>query len=430
MIRQNKNTLQELKDCLILWLTQSFSSLGSAMTSFALIVWSYQQEGSALSTALLSVCTYAPYVLMSIFAGALSDRWNKKKIMLWCDTFAALSTVIVLALLTTGRLELWHLYVVNAFSGLMNTVQQPATDVTKTLLTPQKHYQRMSGLYSFSSSLTNVLSPVFATVLLTFGGIGLVIAFDLLTFGVAFLSLLFLIRIPQESLEGKKKEPILKAAAEGLGYLKNNRGILDLIFFLAAINFTASIFNAAFPALVLSKANETALGTVNAVRGIAMIVGSLIASALPEPKSRVRMVCNTLLISMSTENFLLAFGKNVPIWCLGEVFGWLVIPIMGANLDVILRTRIPLEMQGRVYACRNTLQFFTIPIGYLLGGWLVDVVFEPLMALQTPDSLLCSIFGTGKGSGAALLFLCIGFTGMLSCIVFRMDQHIWALEKD
>lgn len=161
-----------------------------------------------------------------------------------------------------------------------------------------------------------------------------------------------------------------------------------------------------------------------------MIVGSLIASALPEPKSRVRMVCNTLLISMSTENFLLAFGKNVPIWCLGEVFGWLVIPIMNANLDVILRTRIPLEMQGRVYACRNTLQFFTIPIGYLLGGWLVDVVFEPLMALQTPDSLLCSIFGTGKGSGAALLFLCIGFTGMLSCIVFRMDQHIWALEKD
>jgi len=424
-----KQSFQELRDCLILWLTQSFSSLGSAMTSFALIVWSYQQEGSALSTAMLSVCTYAPYVIMSIFAGALSDRWNKKKIMLWCDALAAFSTVCVLILLLMNRLELWHLYVVNAISGLMNTVQQPASDVTKTLLTPKQHYQRMSGLYSFSSSLTSVLSPVFATVLLTFGGIKTVIAFDLLTFAAAFLSLLFLIRIPNTATEERKKEPLLRAAAEGLSYLKNNRGILDLIFFLAAINLTASIFNAAFPAMVLSKADDTALGTVNAVRGIAMIVGSMIASMLPEPKSRVRMVCNTLLISMSTENFLLAFGKTVPVWCLGEILGWLVIPIMNANLDVIMRSRIPVEVQGRVYASRNTLQFFTIPLGYLLGGWLVDDVFEPLMAMQHPDSLLSSIFGIGKGSGAALLFLMIGFVGVLTCIVFRLDKHIWNLEK-
>ena len=65
---------KELRDFLLLWLTQSLSGLGSAMTSYALIVWSYQQEGSALSTALLSICSYAPYVVMSIFAGARSRR--------------------------------------------------------------------------------------------------------------------------------------------------------------------------------------------------------------------------------------------------------------------------------------------------------------------------------------------------------------------
>ncbi|WP_418270108.1 hypothetical protein [Hominenteromicrobium sp.] len=62
-----------------------FSALGSAMTSFALVIWAYEQSGSALSTALLSICSYAPYVLLSIFAGALSDRWNKKATMLICD---------------------------------------------------------------------------------------------------------------------------------------------------------------------------------------------------------------------------------------------------------------------------------------------------------------------------------------------------------
>ena len=133
-------TLKELKLFIILWLTQSFSSLGSAMTNFALVIWLYQDSGSALTTALLSVCSYAPYVLMSIFAGAISDKWNKKAVMLVCDSFAAVCTIIILVLLKTDTLAVWHLYVLNALNGLMNSVQSPASDVAVTLLTPEKHY--------------------------------------------------------------------------------------------------------------------------------------------------------------------------------------------------------------------------------------------------------------------------------------------------
>ena len=169
------------------------------MTSFALVIWAYEQSGSALSTALLSICSYAPYVRLSIFAGALSDRWNKKATMLICDAAAALTTVGVLVLLSTDAL------------------------------------------------------------------------------------------------------------------------------------------------------------------------------------------C---------------------VRCVGAVLGWLPIPLMNANLDVLFRTHIPVKMQGRVYAACNSLQFFTIPLGYLLGGALVDTVFEPFMAvLQTPESLFCCLFGTGKGSGARFCFL-------------------------
>lgn len=72
------------------------------MTSFALIVWSYQQQGSALTTSLLSVCSYAPYVAMSLFAGALCDRLDKKRTMLVCDTLAAVTTLCVYGLLPCG----------------------------------------------------------------------------------------------------------------------------------------------------------------------------------------------------------------------------------------------------------------------------------------------------------------------------------------
>ena len=75
----------------LLWATQGLSTLGSSMTSYALVVWAYEQTGSALSTALLTICSYAPYVLCSIFAGALSDRWDKRRTMLACDTLCEIS---------------------------------------------------------------------------------------------------------------------------------------------------------------------------------------------------------------------------------------------------------------------------------------------------------------------------------------------------
>ncbi len=321
---------------------------------------------------------------------------------------------------------------INTLNGLMNTVQQPASDVSISLLAPQKHYQKVSGMRSFSNSLVTVLTPMLATALLSFGSIRLVILFDLITFSIAFLSLLCFVKIPQVTENrGLERETVLQSAKSGLRYLKDNRGILDLILFLAVINFTASIFNAALPAMVLSRAGggELALGMINTVTGIATLVGSILVSILPPPKSRVRVICNCLLFSMSTENFILAFGRSTPVWCFGAILGWIFIPVMSANMDVLFRTKIPIEMQGRVYSARNTLQFFTIPLGYLCGGILVDRVFEPFMAGQTPGSLWTPLFGTGKGSGAAMLFFVIGLLGALSCLPFRADRDIWKLEE-
>ena len=411
---------QSLKPYLLLWSTQSLSALGSAMTGYALILWLYRQRGSALETALLSICSYAPYVLVSIFAGALSDRWNKKRTMLVCDLLAAMGTVAVLVLLKTGQLEPWHLYGLNAINGLMNTVQQPASDVAATLLVPKRYYQKTSGLRSFSSSLNTILHPVFASALFGFFGMEAVIAVDLATFVIAFVSLLFFIPVPEASTEDKPREKLLTAAKSGLAWVGANRLILNLILFLAFINLVASAYNAALPAMLLSRANggETVLGLVNAVTGGASLVGGVIATLLPSPKNRVRAICGSLLLSMSTENFLLAFGRTPWAWCVGAVLGWLLIPLMNANMDVIFRSAIPVDMQGRVYSCRNTLQFFTIPLGYFLGGLLVDRVFEPLMASVSQDSLPALLFGLGKGSGAAALFFVLGLAGVLVCLIF------------
>lgn len=419
-----KNIFYDLKPFFILWITQSFSALGSAMTNFALVIWIYQQSGSALTTAMLAVCSYAPYVIMSIFAGAVSDKWNKKIIMLVCDSFAAVCTVAVMLLLKNDYLQVWHLYAINALNGLMNTIQQPASDVVLTLLVPEKYYQKTSGMRSFSNSLVTVLTPAFAAALLAFAGIGAVIIFDLATFAAAFVVLLLFVRIPEIKRERKETESISQSVRDGLVWLKKNKGILWLMLFLSAINFIASIYESALPAMILSKSDEAALGAVNSCVGIATLMGSIIATCMPEPKSRVRVICGCLLFSMSTENFMLAFGEDPVVWCAGALCGWICIPLMNANMDVIFRTHIPADMQGRIYSVRNTLQFFTIPLGYFLGGFLLDNVFEPLVSDASESFFIRTFFGTEKGDGASLLFFVIGIAGAAVCIIFSRNRYI------
>ncbi len=471
-----------MKTFLILWSTQSLSQLGSAMTNFALTLWLYEKTGSALQTAALSICSYAPYVLMSIFAGALSDRWDKKKVMLCCDTFAACCSAAVLVLLKTESLRPVHMYILNAVNGLMNTVQQPAGEVAMTLITPKTHYQKASGLKSFSNSLVTILHPVFATTMFAFAGMAGVIYIDLGTFAAAFLALLLFVRIPDvnaraaaaegedrsenvsgqpekedyaagrnclnaepaaggenaadagENDESRKaariddrkpeeapgQESLWASAKAGLLYLRGHGLILTLFLFMAGVNLSASVFDAALPPYVLSnpRGGETVLGIVTSCAGIATLLGSLAVTALPAPKNRIRVIWLTMLFSLCAETFLLAFARTPALWCIAQAIGWFPVPFMSANLDVILRSTIPPEMQGRVYSCRNTLQFFTIPVGLFLGGFMVDKICEPFMTAADPNGFFAAMFGSGKGSGAAMtmFLLCIG--SAVICLVF------------
>lgn len=405
-----------LRDFYLLWCTQSLSQLGSATTGFALTLWLYEKTGSALSTAALTICTYAPYVIMSIFAGAITDKFDKKRTMLACDALAALSTVLVFALYRADLLATWHLYAVNAVSGLMNTVQQPASEVAYTLVVPREYYQRTSGLQSLSRSIISIGNPLIASALYGLAGLDAVIALDLATFAVAFIALLGFIRLPEVSDGVRRDEKVLKLAKEGLRFLRDTPLVLYVILFMSGVNLISSAFDAVLPALVIPMAGNGALGIVTACSGVAMVVGSVLTTAMPKPRDRVKVIYRTMLFSLGIENFLLAFSRSPAVWCVGQFVGWLLVPVMSANQNVIMRNTIPVELQGRVFACRNTLQFFTIPIGLALGGFMVDQVCEPFMAANRANRWLTRLFGSGKGSGAAMMMFILGVSGVMLCV--------------
>lgn len=87
-------------------------------------------------------------------------------------------------------------------------------------------------------------------------------------------------------------------------------------------------------------------------------------------------------------------------------------------------------MRSACGAWARVLGWLPIPLGYLLDGALIDTAFEPFMAAQTPESLFCCLFGTDKGSGAAFLFLVLGFLGVAVCLGFRRSKLIRGLEAN
>ncbi|MFR3044199.1 MAG: MFS transporter [Veillonella parvula] len=167
------NKIYDIKKFLLLWITQSLSTLGSSMTNFALVIWSFETEGSAFTTALLSVSSYAPYVLISIFAGALSEKWNKKKIMLVGDAFAALCTACVLSLMKTNHLEIWHLYIINALNESDEYISTACGRCCGKPFNTGEILSEGRRIESFFIFYKQFLAPVFAAALMSTAGDGI-----------------------------------------------------------------------------------------------------------------------------------------------------------------------------------------------------------------------------------------------------------------
>lgn len=190
---------------IVFWFSQALSQLGSSMTGFALVLWAYTKNGSTMTVSLMSFFNYVPYIIVSLFAGTFVDNHNKKKIMLVSDSIAAICSAVLFALSVRNGLEIWHVYVINFIIGFMNAFQGPASLVAIGKIVPKDKLTQVSGMNSFSSNLVTVLSPIFAASLFALYGFKLILTIDLLSFAVAFLVLLLIIKIPEDMDQKEEK---------------------------------------------------------------------------------------------------------------------------------------------------------------------------------------------------------------------------------
>lgn len=425
--------IKTYKNFIVFWASQTVSQLGSSMTGFALIIWAYKQTNSAMTVSLLTFFSYVPYVLVSLFAGSFVDRHKKKSIMLWSDSISFLCSLSIVILLITGKLEIVHIYMVNIITGFMNSFQSPASSVVIGTIVPEDKLSNASGMNSLSSSMLAVVTPMLASFISSFWGLEGVIIIDMLTFWFAFSVLLFYIKIPEntEDISGSIWD-IFKGCREGISFLLQNKGLWYLIISMAFMNFFSRLtYENILPAMLLARSggNETVLGTVSGLLGVGGIAGGLYVSFFKIPKSPVKMIYFSAAFSFIAGDLLMGLGSNIWIWCIAGIAASVPIPFISAGQNVIIYQSLSKDMQGRVFAVRNAVQYASIPMGILTGGFLADYVFEPFMQNRHPLALfLQGIVGSGSGSGMSIMFLCTGILGFITSILWYRNPELKKLK--
>lgn len=415
MTRSNLSRRSGLGGFAIVWLGQLVSILATSMTQFGLTIFVYDEAGDAKATAmgLMMVCYITPFLLVSPLAGVMVDRYNRKYMMMVSDLSAGAATIAILTLLALGTLDIWHLYVASVFQGLGNAFQWPAYSVATSVMVPKEHLGRANGLWSLLEIGPNAFAPLLAGALLPVIGLTGILAFDVVTFVLAIGALLLVhVPPPQRTQAGREGQGSwLIEAAYGFRYIFARPSLLglQLVFFFG--NLFSGIGYTVFAAMILTRSgqSEIALGSVMATGAVGGIVGGLIMSAWGGTKRKVHGVLFGHVLSGVLSMTLLGLGRGPSVWMVSSFLGTLLVPWIDGSNQAIWQAKVAPDVQGRVFASRRLIAWFTQPIAPLIAGPLADYVLEPGMrAGGNLTGLFGGLTGVGPGAGMAVLLIVIG----------------------
>ncbi len=403
---------------MIVAIGQAISLIGSGMTQFAITIWAWQETGQATALALAGFFGFTPIVLVSPFAGALVDRWNRKLVMMLSDLAAGVGTIVMLLLYLSSDLHIWHIYALNAFVGVFQAFQWPAFSAAISVMLPKEQYARANGMLELARSGAGILAPVLAGAMLGWAGIGWVFGVDVITCLFAIGALL-VIHVPepevsQAGMEGRGN--LWQEAGFGFRYIWKRTSLfwLQMIFFF--INLTASFGFTVLAAMILARTKDdtVVLGTVQSAGAVGGVVGSLLLSAWGGPKRRIHGVLGSIIAVSILNTMLMGLGRSLPVWAVAAFLGAVFLPLLNGSNQAIWQAKVPPDIQGRVFSVRRMIAQVTVPLSMLMAGPLADYVFEPAMnpgGALAP--LLGGILGTGPGAGMAVMFLISGVLGVL-----------------
>lgn len=417
-----------MKKFLIIWFGELLSTIGSGLTAFGLGVYVYQQTGMATATALVSLLALLPTVLLGPLAGVLADRYDRRKLMILGDGLSALGLFYMLFCVMSGTAGLVNICIGVTVSSVFASLLEPAYRATITDLLPQEQYAKASGLVQMAGSAKFLISPFLAGLLMKHSGITLILWIDICTFFVTVTATLFVARsVRQEKKQEQKR--FGTELAEGFRILKNKPGIMQLVLLAALVCFFLTFIQTLSTPMLLAFTDEAALGIIETICAIGMLVSSLLIGVFSIKESYVKTLA---MAFFGIGGFMILFGirENIILITVSGFLFFMCLPFANTCLDILVRRNIPNEAQGRAWGLIGLITQMGYVLANALCGVLADYVFAP--ALRENGFLygnIGKIIGIGEGRGAALLIV---FGGICMCILAPCIYHsvkIRALEE-
>ena len=422
---------------LIVWLGQVVSLSGTKLTEFALGFWildqTYQDTGTITQFALTILFMYLPKVIISPLAGIIVDRWNRRSAMIASDFGTGIITLVILSLVWSNNLAVWHIYLALIASSSLNAFQQPAYTAAIAQLVPPKNLSRANGMVQASFAIAKIAAPAIAGLLLKYFGLKTILFIDIITFCVAVLTLIS-VKFPDFKRYTRAKtkviDRVIADAIAGWNYIVLRPGLVRLVCFIAISYFTMGMLEVVLWPLLYQPGSTEQLGLVLSVGGCGMLLGSVLMSVWSGPSNRVKAIIAfvgfqgliVLIGGLKISPFVLAIG----------IFGYLFSqPIIISCNQAIWQSKVPSRLQGRVFALQQTLERSLAICAYLLAGPLVDNVLNPLMAEGgIVAQAIGRIINTGMGQGVTLLLVLLGMINLMVVAIAYREPRLRYLEQE
>lgn len=402
------NARQKITVFYTLLISQTFSLIGSRMTGLALSIAIFNDTGEATPLVLVSFFAFLPRLLSASLAGLLADRWNRRYVMMIADAGQAVGTVLLLISLASGNFQLWHLYVVTVIQSIFDIFQTPAFQSTVTTLITDQERSRANALQLITSPIAGIIAPAVTGSVYALIGLNGIIVFDLVTFGVSAL-VLALIPLPEHppAPATGEKSSFWREVNAGFSFVWNHKPLLMIFVFTGGINFFyAGALSLQIPYVLSRTGSEATLGVLLGIFSAGTLAGSALMTVWRGTRRRVRL----MMPVMGTAGLLLmVFGTAQPTAIMGLLMFLMAMgsPINNVAIISTLQLKVPLSLQGRVFAAISQISMTLIPLSYIVTGPLVDRVFEPF-ALTPGWATFAPIYGSGPGAGMGLLLTIAG----------------------
>ena len=395
-------TKSNLRKFILLWAGELISSIGGGLTSFGLGVYIFQQTGSAANMALITLLGFLPTLLLSVPAGALADRYDRRLLLMIGDGCSALGIVFILVCMMNGGASLAQICIGVLISSVFSALLEPAFRATITDMLTREEFSRASGLVSLAGSARYLFSPILAGFLLTVSDVKLLLVIDICTFFLTVISAA-VVRKSIGKKTAEKMDGLLDSIRDGWRILRSERGVLLLVLVSSAITLFMGMFQILAEPMVLSFSDEKTLGITETICASGMLVSGLILGV----RGIKRNFTGIMSMSLAAAGIMMiGFGlfENICTICISGFLFFAALPFANNCLDYLTRTHIPDDVQGRVWGLIGFLSQFGYVIAYAVSGVAADALGQWT--------------GMGVGRGSAMVIQAAG--GMMAAIAVSM----------